>query len=319
MGTAYNKVLKDVIVKYKSMRGCFSPYVRGWDCHGQPIEHQVEKNLGPEKMAAISQAELRGVCRDYALNFVDVQREEFKRLGVRGDWDDPYLTLAPSMRPATSRSSRRCTWSGRTHTRAKPIHWCIRCHTALAEAEIEYADETSDSIYVAFAFTDETPWDTDGPVSVLIWTTTPWTLPANVAVTLADDAQYVGVRIPDGRVLVMAEALVPSVAEVAGWESYEVLDKRVKGRDLAGLRYAHPVHEGSSGVIITGEHVELSTGTGAVHTAPGPWRRGLPHGCAAQPADADAGAGRRHVRRGRRSFQGDACVGCEPEDHRVAP
>jgi len=269
MGTAYNKVLKDVIVKYKSMRGCFSPYVPGWDCHGQPIEHQVEKNLGPEKMAAISQAELRGVCRDYALNFVDVQREEFKRLGVRGDWDDPYLTLAHEYEAGNVEIFKTMYLDGAIYKGAKPIHWCIRCHTALAEAEIEYADETSDSIYVAFAFTDETPWDTDGPVSVLIWTTTPWTLPANVAVTLADDAQYVGVRIPDGRVLVMAEALVPSVAEVAGWESYEVLDKRVKGRDLAGLRYAHPVHEGSSGVIITGEHVELSTGTGAVHTAPG--------------------------------------------------
>ncbi|HAL29472.1 MAG TPA: isoleucine--tRNA ligase [Coriobacteriia bacterium] len=269
MGTAYNKVLKDLIVKYKSMRGCYSPYVPGWDCHGQPIEHQVEKNLGPAKMAAISQAKLRELCRDYALKFVDVQREEFKRLGVRGDWDDPYLTLAHEYEAGNVEIFKTMYLDGAIHKGAKPIHWCVRCHTALAEAEIEYADETSDSIYVAFAFTDETPWDAAGPVSLLIWTTTPWTLPANVAVTLADDADYVGVRTPDGRVLVMAEVLVPSVAGAAGWESYEVLDTRVKGRDLAGLHYAQPVHEGVSGVVVTGEHVELSTGTGAVHTAPG--------------------------------------------------
>ena len=269
MGTAYNKVLKDLIVKYKSMRGCYSPYVPGWDCHGQPIEHQVEKNLGPEKMAAISQAKLRELCRDYALKFVDVQREEFKRLGVRGDWDDPYLTLAHEYEAGNVEIFKTMYLDGAIHKGAKPIHWCVRCHTALAEAEIEYADETSDSIYVAFAFTDETPWDAAGPVSLLIWTTTPWTLPANIAVTLSDDADYVGVRTPDGRVLVMAEVLVPSVAGAAGWESYEVLDTRVKGRDLAGLHYAQPVHEGVSGVVVTGEHVELSTGTGAVHTAPG--------------------------------------------------
>jgi isoleucyl-tRNA synthetase len=269
MGTAYNKVLKDLIVKYKSMRGVYSPYVPGWDCHGQPIEHQVEKNLGPEKMAAISQAKLRELCRDYALKFVDVQREEFKRLGVRGDWDDPYLTLAHEYEAGNVEIFKTMYLDGSIHKGAKPIHWCVRCHTALAEAEIEYADETSDSIYVAFAFTDETPWDADGPVSVLIWTTTPWTLPANVAVTLAEDADYVGVKTLDGRVLVMAEVLVPSVAEAAGWDSYEVLERRVKGRELAGLHYAQPVHDGVSGVVVTGEHVELSTGTGAVHTAPG--------------------------------------------------
>ena len=158
---------------------------------------------------------------------------------------------------------------GSIHKGAKPIHWCIRCHTALAEAEIEYADERSESIYVAFAFTDPTPWDSEGPVSVLIWTTTPWTLPANVAVTLAGDADYVGVKIADGRVLVMAEALVPAVAETAGWDGYEIVGPRMKGAELAGLHYAQPIHDGVRGVLITGEHVELSTGTGAVHTAPG--------------------------------------------------
>ena len=271
MGTAYNKVLKDIIVRYKTMRGYWSPYVPGWDCHGQPIEHQVEKNLGPEKMAAIDRATLRRLCREYALKFVDVQREEFKRLGVRGDWDDPYLTLTHDYEAGNVKIFKKMYLDGAVYKGAKPIHWCIRCHTALAEAEIEYGDETSDSIYVAFAFTDPTPWDADGTAELLIWTTTPWTLPANVAVTLAEGADYVGVRRPDGRVLVMAEALVASVAAAAGWtaDGYEVLGQRVKGAELAGLHYAQPVHEGVTGVVITGAHVDLSTGTGAVHTAPG--------------------------------------------------
>ncbi len=269
MGTAYNKVLKDLIVKYKIMRGFYSPYVPGWDCHGQPIEHQVEKNLGPEKMKTISQAHLRADCRKYALKFVGVQREEFKRLGVIGDWDDPYLTLNHAYEAGNVRIFKKMYLDGAIFKGAKPIHWCVRCHTALAEAEIEYGDETSNSIYVAFRFTDATPFDEYGAVSVLIWTTTPWTLPANVAVTLAQDAEYVGVRLVDGRVMVMAHELVEQVAKVAGWSGHEVLPPRVKGSDLSGLSYAQPIHEGVRGVIITGSHVELTTGTGAVHTAPG--------------------------------------------------
>ena len=276
MGTAYNKVLKDLIVKYKTMRGHFAPYVPGWDCHGQPIEHQVEKNLGPAKMKLTSQAELRLMCRDYALEFVDVQREEFKRLGVGGDWDDPYLTLKHSYEAGDVKVFSSMYEKGLIYKGRKPIHWCKRCHTALAEAEIEYSDEQSDSIYVKFRLTDTLPaFSAAGlPVSVLIWTTTPWTLPANVAVTLAEGADYVGVLVGE-EVLVFAEALVPSVAEAAGWESVALVvgadgePVRVKGRDLAGLRYELPVHSGSTGEIITGDHVELSTGTGAVHTAPG--------------------------------------------------
>ncbi|HET6351882.1 MAG TPA: isoleucine--tRNA ligase [Coriobacteriia bacterium] len=269
MGTAYNKVLKDLIIKYKTMRGFYSPYVPGWDCHGQPIEHQVEKNLGPAKMKEISQAELRADCREYALKFVDVQREEFKRLGVVGDWENPYLTLKPEYEAGNVRIFKKMFMDGSVYKGRKPIHWCVRCHTALAEAEIEYSDETSNSIYVAFRFLDATPWDAEGEASILIWTTTPWTLPANVAVTLADDADYVGVRLADGRVLVMAEELVESVAEVAGFEGYEIVGPRVKGTELSGLGYAQPIHDGVKGVIITGSHVELTTGTGAVHTAPG--------------------------------------------------
>ena len=276
MGTGYNKVLKDLVVKYKSMRGYYAPYVPGWDCHGQPIEHQVEKKLGPDKMAKISQAKLRELCRDWAMEFVDVQREEFKRLGVRGDWEDPYLTLKHSYEAGDVKVFAQMYARGEIYKGRKPIHWCKRCHTALAEAEIEYSDEMSDSIYVKFRVTDEVaPFSSAGlPVSLLIWTTTPWTLPANVAVTLAADADYVGVLVGE-EVVVFAEALVQAVAEAAGWESVALVigadgePVRVKGRDLAGVHYAQPIHDGVSGVVITGDHVELSTGTGAVHTAPG--------------------------------------------------
>jgi isoleucyl-tRNA synthetase len=276
MGTAYNKVLKDLIVKYKSMRGYYAPYVPGWDCHGQPIEHQVEKNLGPEKMKAIGQAKVRELCREYAMKFVDIQREEFKRLGVRGDWDDPYLTLKHSYEAGDVKVFSEMYGRGEIYKGRKPIHWCKRCHTALAEAEIEYSDEPSDSIYVKLRVMDEVERLSAAglPVSLLIWTTTPWTLPANVAVTLAENADYVGVFAGD-ELLVFAEALVPAVAEIAGWESVVLVvgadgePVRVKGRDLAGLHYAQPIHEGVTGVVITGEHVDLSTGTGAVHTAPG--------------------------------------------------
>ncbi|MDO8963869.1 MAG: isoleucine--tRNA ligase [Coriobacteriia bacterium] len=270
MGTAFNKVFKDLIVKYKTMRGYVSPYVPGWDCHGQPIEHQVEKNLGPEKMKQTSQADLRAMCRDYAMKFVGVQRDEFKRLGVRGDFGDPYLTLNHAYEAGNVRIFKTMFDRGMIYKGAKPIHWCVRCKTALAEAEIEYSDEVSDSIYVKFEFTSrpEAFAQVTEPVSVLIWTTTPWTLPANVAVTLADGADYAGVRV-GGDVLVMAEALVTSVAAAAGWTDYEVLPQRVKGSELAGLKYRQPIHEGVEGVIITGDHVELTTGSGAVHTAPG--------------------------------------------------
>jgi isoleucyl-tRNA synthetase len=276
MGTAFNKVFKDLIVKYKTMRGFYAPYVPGWDCHGQPIEHQVEKNLGPERMKTISQAELRSLCREYAMEYVGVQAAEFKRLGVIGDFENPYLTLAPAYEAGNVRIFKELYDRGMIYKGSKPIHWCIRCHTALAEAEIEYADDRSDSIYVAFWFTQapEAFVGTTGRVGVLIWTTTPWTLPANVAVTLAPDADYVGVPVGDD-VLVMAEALVPSVAALAGWESGNVVrgddgePVRVKGREIEGARYAQPVHTGVEGVLIVGDHVDLATGTGAVHTAPG--------------------------------------------------
>jgi isoleucyl-tRNA synthetase len=270
MGTAFNKVFKDLIVKYKTMRGYFAPYVPGWDCHGQPIEHMVEKALGPEKMKAASQAQVRALCRAHAMKFVGVQAAEFKRLGVRGDFDDPYLTLNHAYEAGNVKIFKAMYDKGLIYKGAKPIHWCVRCGTALAEAEIEYSDEVSDSIYVKFEFTSRpAAWeDRVEPVSVVIWTTTPWTLPANVAVTLSESADYVGVLV-DGEVLVMAEALVGQVAAAAGWTEYEVLPSKAKGAALSGLHYKQPIHPGVEGVVIVGDHVELSTGSGAVHTAPG--------------------------------------------------
>ncbi|GAB4273731.1 MAG: isoleucine--tRNA ligase [Coriobacteriia bacterium] len=270
MGTAFNKVLKDMVVRYKSQRGYLAPYVPGWDCHGQPIEHQVEKNLGPEKMRTISQAQVRELCREYALRFVDRQREQFRRLGVRGDWENPYLTLSPQYEAGNVRIFAQMYENGLVYRGRKPIHWCYRCRTALAEAEIEYGDEESDSIYVKFPLVEApSVWSgSSEPAFILIWTTTPWTLPANVAVTVAELADYVGVRV-GGEILVVADELVDQVAEVAGWEGHERLEPMVKGKDLAGLEYAHPIHEGQKGVLVTGAHVDLTTGTGAVHTAPG--------------------------------------------------
>src|SRR5512140_90951 len=184
IGTALNKILKDVIVKHKTMRGYRAPYVPGWDCHGQPIEHMVEKTLGADKMATTSQAELRKLCREWAMRFVKRQGDEFKRLGVRGDFENPYLTLNPSYEAGDVRVFADLYRRGMVYKGRKPVHWCYHCKTALAEAEIEYRDEVSDSIYVKFRFTEKpAPWaDQPGDAFVVIWTTTPWTLPANVAV-----------------------------------------------------------------------------------------------------------------------------------------
>ncbi len=271
MGTAFNKVLKDLVVRYKTMRGFVAPYVPGWDCHGQPIEHMVEKTLGADRMATTSQAALRKLCREWAMRFVKRQGDEFKRLGVRGDFENPYLTLHPSYEAGDVRVFAEMYRKGMVYKGRKPIHWCWSCKTALAEAEIEYADESSDSIYVKFWLTSRPDVWTDvaDRLGILIWTTTPWTLPANVAVTLAPDADYVAVRFCEGEALIVAEALVEQVAQLVGTEGYEVLPGKVKGSDLEELRYELPVFGDRTGVVVTGPHVELTAGTGAVHTAPG--------------------------------------------------
>ena len=306
IGHAFNKILKDIIVKYKSQRGFFSPYVPGWDCHGQPIEHMVERKLGPQKMAAIDQPTLRRLCRELATKSIDLQRDGFKRLGVLGEWDDPYLTYKPEYEAGNVEIFKTMYQNGSIYRGRKPIHWCYRCHTALAEAEIEYSDESSPSVYVAFRLLAQDADKIEAfagcelPLSVLIWTTTPWTLPANTAVSLAPDASYVVVLVgasglpqaegearaeglpqaegqpqPQPQALIMAQELVEQVAQVAGWQNWQLLRNaagavaQVTGQQLLQVGYHHPIHANMTGVIVTGDHVELSTGTGAVHTAPG--------------------------------------------------
>ena len=278
IGHAFNKILKDFVVKSHAQRGFFTPYVPGWDCHGQPIEHMVEVTLGKEKMAEIDQPTLRRLCREWAERYVGVQREGFKRLGVNAEWDNPYLTFTPDYEAGNVELFRDMYLRGSIYRGRKPIHWCKRCHTALAEAEIEYGDEVSPSIFVKFRL-DLMPGvfeaaGAEGDAYVLIWTTTPWTLPANTAVSLAPDADYVMVRV-DGDNLLMARDLVESVAEVAGWDGWELVagddgePVTLKGKQLYGLTYTCPIRQDLKGTVIYGDHVTLDTGTGAVHTAPG--------------------------------------------------
>lgn len=279
IGHAFNKILKDFVIKSHAQRGYYTPYVPGWDCHGQPIEHIIEKQLGTEKMNSMPQSEVRSLCHDWAVKCVDLQSEGFKRLGVNADWDHPYLTFTPNYESGNVEIFKKMYLDGSIYRGRKPIHWCSRCHTALAEAEIEYGDETSPSIYVNFVL-DETPKQfaetdaKDKTPCVLIWTTTPWTLPANTAVSLAPTAEYVMVILGD-KAMLMAKELVETVAEVAGWESY-TLAKDASGKvvttdgiSLCGLTYTCPIRQDLKGKVIYGDHVTLDSGTGCVHTAPG--------------------------------------------------
>ncbi|MBS3910130.1 MAG: isoleucine--tRNA ligase [Actinobacteria bacterium] len=267
-GTAMNKILKDIIVKYKTMAGFDSPYVPGWDCHGQPIEHNVEKQLG-ERAKTISQVEFRKLCRDYAMRYVDIQREQFMRLGVSGDWFDPYLTLKHEYEATNVKTFGELYKRGLVYKRRKPIHWCVKDQTALAEAEIEYRDEVSPSIYVKFPLKSEfEPVKTfKEPKFIVIWTTTPWTLPANVAVAVHPEADYVAIRAA-GEILIFAAARLEVVATETGIADYEVVAK-FKGADMEFLKCEHPLFSEKESVVVLAEYVGLDTGTGAVHTAPG--------------------------------------------------
>ena len=278
IGHAFNKVLKDFVNKSHAQRGYFTPYVPGWDCHGQPIEHMVEVTLGPDKMKATPQPELRRLCREWATKYVGIQREGFKRLGVNADWEHPYLTYIPNFEAGNVEIFKDLYLKGQVYRGRKPIHWCKKCHTALAEAEIEYSDETSPSVYVKFKL-DAMPGifeaaGATGDAYVLIWTTTPWTLPANAAVCLMPDADYVMVTA-DGSNMIFAKELVEQVAEIAGWESYDMVRGEdgepvtLKGTELTGLTYTCPIRHDLKGKIIYGDHVTLDSGTGCVHTAPG--------------------------------------------------
>jgi len=265
VGTAYNKILKDVIVKYMTMRGRRCPYVPGWDCHGLPTEHIVSRELGDRK---VTTSELRAMCREYAMKYVARQSEQFRRLGVLGDFENPYLTLRPHYEATNIEVFADLYEKGLIFQGRKPIHWCTTCVTALAEAEIEYEDKSSASIYVRFPLVDEFPPLTQmgKRASLVIWTTTPWTLPANVAVALSKVFTYVGVDVGD-EVLIMAEDRVDAVMMDAGIEDYRIVET-FPGRDLETLHCSHPWSDRDS-IIVLADYVTLEQGTGCVHIAPG--------------------------------------------------
>ncbi len=266
IGHALNKILKDFIVKSKTMEGYQSHYIPGWDCHGLPIEHQVDKKLGKAK-AALSKYEKRLKCREYAQGFIDVQREEFKRLGVFGDWDNPYLTMDYKYEAAIVRQLGRIMDKGLLFRGNKPVHWCSACCTALAEAEVEYQDHKSPSIYIKFALGREALSALGADeASIVIWTTTPWTLPANLAVALHPDFDYVLVKTPEGN-LVLAAGLLEDCLRKLDIQDYQALQTFKAGK-LEGYSCAHPFYPRSSQVI-TAPYVTLEQGTGCVHTAPG--------------------------------------------------
>ena len=272
MGHLLNKVLKDVVVRSLSMRGFDSPYVPGWDCHGLPIETKVAKDLG-QKLAGMPPAEVRDRCRAEALKWVDIQRDQFRRLGIEGDWNKPYLTLDPSYEAGIMEVLARLVERGYVFRQLKPIHWDIHDRTALAEAELEYADVTSPTVFVNFPILGGLPtsWG-DHPWNAMIWTTTPWTLPANVAIAVHPELDYVGLKYrgPDGnsdQYTILAAALATKVMKLAGLEDHEEVG-RAKGRDLENVRYRHVFIDRESPIVLA-DYVSDEDGTGLVHTAPG--------------------------------------------------
>ncbi|MBT0368443.1 isoleucine--tRNA ligase [Morganella morganii subsp. morganii] len=272
IGHSVNKILKDIIIKSKGMAGFDSPYIPGWDCHGLPIEHKVEQVIG-KPGDKVTPAEFRAACREYAKEQIEGQKEDFIRLGVLGDWDHPYLTMDFKTEAHIIRALAKVIANGHLVKGAKPVHWCTSCASSLAEAEVEYYDKTSPSIDVRFTAADADAVyskfgvKNDGlPVSLVIWTTTPWTLPANRAISLNPEFDYQLVRVNDER-LILAADLVESVMKRAGITSWTV-EAGCKGIDLELLRFNHPFM-GFDVPAILGDHVTLDAGTGAVHTAPG--------------------------------------------------
>jgi len=282
LGHSLNKILKDIIVKSRTLDGYDAPYVPGWDCHGLPIEMQVEKTHG-RVGAKISAKAFRAACREYAIKQVDLQRGEFKRLGVLGDWNHPYLTMAPRFEAEQLRAFSLIIKNGHLYKGFKPVHWCLNCRSALAEAEVEYEDKTSPSVYVRFGVVDRADLAqrlgisaeqqramSDDPTSLAIWTTTPWTLPANRAVALHPQFAYslVEFDLGEGRErLLLADELITSVMSALGVTTWVVI-AQATGQALEHLVLQHPFYERQVPVIL-GDHVTLDAGTGAVHTSPG--------------------------------------------------
>ena len=270
MGTALNKVLKDIIIKYKNMSGYKAPYIPGWDTHGLPIELKAMKKVGVENIS--SALDLRKVCKEFALHYVDVQRSEFIRLGSIGDYDHPYLTLQPKHEAEQIRIFGEMAKKDFIYKGLKPVYWCPECKTALAEAEIEYAEDPCNSIYVKFKVEDD-----GGKLAALnteldktyfvIWTTTTWTLPGNLAICLGPEYEYVAVHA-NGEYYIMAKELVESAMKAAKITEYTVSEASLKGKELEYIKYRHPFIDRVSPIIV-GDHVTLESGTGCVHTAPG--------------------------------------------------
>jgi len=273
LGTALNKILKDFVIKARTMAGFDVPYLPGYDCHGLPIELKVDRELGPKKRD-MSVAEIRRACREYAGRYTDVMTGEFKRLMVFGDWEHYYLTMNPRYQADIARSLGKFVVRGIVYKGKMPVHWCIHCRTALAEAEVEYEDHSSPSIYVEFPLNPDAAGDLAArvpalagrKVSVLIWTTTPWTIPSNLAIAFHPEFDY-GAYDVDGHVLIVADGLAERVGQAIG----RAFDRKVatmKGEQLEGIRFRHPLYDRDS-VGVLADYVTLEAGTGAVHTAPG--------------------------------------------------
>jgi isoleucyl-tRNA synthetase len=269
VGHALNKILKDLVVKSRTMMGFDSPYVPGWDCHGLPIEHAVDKQLGSKKKE-MSDADIRRACRDFASKYVDLQRNDFIRLGILGDWFHPYMTMAYDYEADIAGALGQFFETGMVYKGLKPVHWCWYDQSALAEAEVEYRDHTSPSVYVRFRLTDESVQALDLPIEkpayAVIWTTTPWTLPANLAIAFHPDFDYSVVE-HDGANYIIATELLKTAAEKFGWNDYQQV-RLFKGKAFEHLKYRHAFLP-REGVFVLGDYVTLDAGTGLVHTAPG--------------------------------------------------
>jgi len=273
LGTALNKILKDLVVKSRTMAGFDAPYVPGYDCHGLPIELKVDRELGAKKRD-MSIADFRRACRGYAERFIGVMTDEFKRLMIFGEWERPYLTMEFKYQATIARALGKFVERGLVYKGKKPVHWCIHCRTALAEAEVEYADHESPSIYVEFPLAPESAPDlfrrlpalAGRNVAVLIWTTTPWTIPSNLAVAFHPEFVY-GAYDVDGRILIVAEALASKVGEVVGRPFGQPI-ARMKGEQLEHIKFRHPIYDRDS-IGVLADYVTLDAGTGVVHTAPG--------------------------------------------------
>jgi isoleucyl-tRNA synthetase len=260
IGTALNKILKDIIIKYKTLRGFSAPYVPGWDCHGLPIEFKVSQDMRKAGDTSADAATIRKACEAYARKYIDIQREQFKRLGVLGDWDNPYLTLNKEYEADELRLFADIVAQGFVYRGKKPVYWSIPCRTALAEAEVEYKDHVSQSVFVKFPVVGQPN------TFVVIWTTTPWTLAANLAVAFNKDFQYVKARVGEEN-YILFRGLLPAIAEKCGWSNY--IEESFSTEELAKLQYQHPFIPKRIGKAFAADFVTADTGTGFVHIAPG--------------------------------------------------